>query len=320
MTLPSEPIDVVFTWVDDSFPGYLEELGQYVSGTHDSNPNRTRDNIQTLRYAMRSIWRNMPEIRNIYLLSCRPQIPAWLNPDHPRIHVVHHDEIMDPAILPTFNSFAIVSHLHLLPGISQRFVYFEDDMLAMSPDLGNALFDDAGMPLLHLYWRKVKPLAELDASSESPWNLALANGAAVLDARFGAKTRHHIIHGPMVMDKSVCEAMCRDFPDLIATTRNARFRAGSNVPPEFLSLHLAVETGAARLAEDALSKQVQGYVSLENLALWSWFQLVRINRRRPLSVTLNDSFGDRPNPRVERMATRWLEQHFPDPAPWEYTA
>ena len=30
---------------------------------------------------------------DVYLLTCRPQVPAWLNVDHPRVHVVHHAHI-----------------------------------------------------------------------------------------------------------------------------------------------------------------------------------------------------------------------------------
>ena len=111
----SEPLDLVYTWVDDSFPGYLDELNHYVADKRDTNPNRTRDNLDIIRYSQRSLARNLSGIRKIYFLTCRPQLPAWLNTDHPQIEVVHHDQIMDPAILPTYNSFAIVSHLR--PGL-----------------------------------------------------------------------------------------------------------------------------------------------------------------------------------------------------------
>ena len=119
MTNGQEPIDLVFTWVDDSFPGYREAMNKYVADPHDLNPNRTRDNLDVIRYSMRSVAKNLPWVRRIYLVSMRPQVPRWLDVNHPRISLVHHDQIMDAGVLPTFNSFAIVSHLHLLPDLSR---------------------------------------------------------------------------------------------------------------------------------------------------------------------------------------------------------
>ncbi len=319
MTQSSEAIDVVYTWVDDSFPGYLEELNTYVADPRDTNPNRTRDNLDVLRFSMRSIWQNIPQIRRIYLVTCRPQVPSWLNSEHPKIHVVHHDEIMSPDILPTYNSFAIVSHLHKIPGLSEKFIYFEDDMLAMSPNLMDALFTPDGRPWVHLDKRVVKTLDTLDPVKSSPWNLALANTDAALSEPFGQRARQHIIHGPHVFDLEVCQEMCRTFAPQFDTTRHSRFRGKDNIAPEFLACHFAAETGAAVVSNMALSRQVQGYVSIENFTLWTWFQLARLNGRHPLSVTLNDSFGASPNPRVESLMRAQLQRWFSKPAPWEQT-
>lgn len=315
-----EPIDIVYTWVDDSFPGYLETLNRYVADPRDTNPNRTRDNLDIVRYSLRSVAQNLPWARRIYFVSMRPQVPVWLNTDHPKLRVVHHDEIMDASILPTFNSFCIVSHLHKLPGVSPRFIYFEDDMLAMSPDLGDALFAPDGRPHVHLKPMQVVPRAKLDSNIASPWNLSLTNADAALSKRFGPGPRQHITHGPQVMGIGDLAAIGREFPELIAKTRTSRFRGGDNIPPEFLSRHLALETGQAVRAPDALSRLVQGYASLENLWPWTWVQLTRVARRRSLSVTLNDSFGDMPNARAEALVRARLNAWFPDPSPFEKPA
>ena len=48
-------IDIVYTWVDDAWPGYQALLGRYASTRHDLNPNRYRDNLELLRYNLRSL-------------------------------------------------------------------------------------------------------------------------------------------------------------------------------------------------------------------------------------------------------------------------
>src|SRR5262245_45524529 len=119
--MTNDEIDVVYTWVDDTWPGYADLLRQHASNRHDLNPNRTRDNLELLRFSLRSLAAFVPWARRVYLVSCRPQVPAWLNTD--RITVVHHDAFIPREHLPTFNSFAIVSNLHRIPNVARRFVY-----------------------------------------------------------------------------------------------------------------------------------------------------------------------------------------------------
>ena len=69
------------------------------------------------------------------------------------------------------------------------------------------------------------------------------------------------------------------------------------MPPEYLYPHWLVESGGGVATPGGL---MQGYVSLENMLAWTWLQFAWQRLRAPLTMTLNDSFEDRPNPRVER--------------------
>ncbi|WP_204112468.1 stealth conserved region 3 domain-containing protein [Shimia biformata] len=310
------PVDAVFTWVDDRFPGYADQLAAYAGTRHDTNPNRTRDNLDLIRYALRSLEVNLPEVRRVYLVSCRPQVPRWLKADHPDIEVVHHDQIMSPALLPTFNSFSIVSHLHLLPGLAEQFIYVEDDMLFLRRGAFDAMWRD-GVPLSHFTRKRVRQLEVLDKTKESPWNLALAETCVALARRGMSADRHHVIHGPRLIEKAVWARMIDTFGDEFAVTRASRFRSAGNIPPEFLYPHYAVEQGAAITATRGETRRFEGYVSLENFAPWTWAQLRMLDRKSPFTATLNDSFENNPNPRVERMVKAWLDARFPTPSRFE---
>jgi hypothetical protein len=263
------------------------------------------------------VHRDLPQARRIYLFTCRPQVPDWLDAGHPKIRLVHHDEVMPAAELPTFSSFAIVSYLHRLPGLARRFLYLEDDMMLASPRLIEALQAPDGRVQVHLGQHWILPGAKLNPARSSPWNLALGTMDARLSEAFGPGPRRQVIHGPQLFDREIFGACEAAFADLFAATRGARFRAGSGVPPENLVPHFAAATGRAALAPRALSRRVEGYASLENVLAWTWAQLSLLDLRKPLSYALNDSFGARPNGRVERLVRRWLEAKFPDPAPWE---
>ena len=128
-----EPIDVVYTWVDGNYPGYAEFLARSVKNEHDRNPNRYRDNIDIFKYSLRSLEKFAPWLGNIHVVTCRPQVPSWLDPTRKGLRIVHHDEIFDAEDLPSFNSFGIVANLHRIPGLSRRFIYMVDDYLFGSP-------------------------------------------------------------------------------------------------------------------------------------------------------------------------------------------
>ena len=299
-------LDVAYTWVDDRWPGYRAQLRQHAAGRHDLNPNRTRDNLDLLRYSLRSLARHAPWVRNVHLFTCRPQVPAWLDTGHPRLRITHHDEVMDPALLPTFNSFAIVQHLHLLPGISRRFVYLEDDML-----LGSAV----GVEDFIAYPRIGRTRRQAHAA-DSPWTAAVAQANRLLDERFGRKHRW-VHHFPLLIDVERWREMLGEWPDALGRTRASRFRAHDNVPPELLYFHYALARDGVPSASLARSYRDCFYFPLEN-RLWQMrLQRAAVEALRPKFVTMNDNFDERPDPRVEAYLRAVLGRWLPAPSPFE---
>lgn len=68
-----------------------------------------------------------------------------MNTDNPRISVVTHEEIFSETdALPTFSSPAIEFNLHHIPGLSEYFLYFNDDVF-----LGDVVYPYDLMDLQH---------------------------------------------------------------------------------------------------------------------------------------------------------------------------
>ncbi|KAG1953343.1 N-acetylglucosamine-1-phosphotransferase subunits alpha/beta [Pimephales promelas] len=94
----------------------------------DVSASRFEDN-EELRYSLRSIEKHAPWVRHIFIVT-NGQIPSWLNLDNPRISVVTHQDIFhNQSHLPTFSSPAIETHIHRIPGLSQKFIYLNDDVM-----------------------------------------------------------------------------------------------------------------------------------------------------------------------------------------------
>jgi hypothetical protein len=128
------PIDIVYTWVNDQDKAWQQRKDR-VSLRHNRPANagmraklnerfRNRDE---LRYSFRSIEMFAPFVRKIFLVT-DDQTPDWLDTRNPRVQVVSHRQIFrDRAWLPTFNSSGIETQLHHVNGLSEHFLYFNDD-------------------------------------------------------------------------------------------------------------------------------------------------------------------------------------------------
>ena len=102
----------------------------------DVGAHRFADN-EELRYSLRSVYKFAPWVRNIYILT-NGQIPNWLNVQHDRIKIVTHSEVFqNKSHLPTFSSPSIESNMKNIPGISEHFLYFNDDVF-----LGRAVYPE----------------------------------------------------------------------------------------------------------------------------------------------------------------------------------
>jgi UDP-N-acetylglucosamine-lysosomal-enzyme len=117
----------------------------------DFAPNRFQDNDE-LKYSLRSIEKYAPWIRNVYIVT-NGQIPSWLNLSNSRVKIITHDQIFtNKSHLPTFSSPAIESHLHRIPGLSKKFIYFNDDYILAKPVYYDDFYTQSKGFKIHLAW------------------------------------------------------------------------------------------------------------------------------------------------------------------------
>ncbi|KCV68485.1 hypothetical protein H696_04778 [Fonticula alba] len=137
-------IDVVYTWVNGSDPAHRQSLretralllGATEQEEQKEDGNRFTDH-EELRFSLRSIERFAPWVRTVRLVT-NGQVPHWLDTTNPRLRVVTHEEIFrSPEHLPTFSSPAIEANLHRIPGLSEHFLYLNDDV-----HFGDEVFPD----------------------------------------------------------------------------------------------------------------------------------------------------------------------------------
>jgi len=119
-------ISIVYTWVDGSDPNFINLKSKYNGGIRKPNNHRDRTSDE-LRYSIRSIEKYLPwHEGTIFIVTCG-QIPKWLDTSNPRIKMVFHEDIFPKHVYPTYDSNTIELFLDNIPGLSERFLYLNDD-------------------------------------------------------------------------------------------------------------------------------------------------------------------------------------------------
>ncbi len=294
-------MDVVYTWVDGNWPGYADMMQRHSPTRLELNPERYRDAHQLLRHSLRSLEQFCPWVRQVVLFTTRPQIPGWLNRAHPRLRIVHHDEVMDPAILPTFNCNTIESHLHLIPNLTPRFLYLNDDFLFGAPTgLEDFIAADG----------RIKVFGSVCGES-LPFR--------IFDGKHRLVSLGLIEHAPILVDRALLADAIASRPAEIAATRQRRFRHPAQVRTDFLyRTHLLARCRNQAVAEPCWRLlRYHRFHKIRNRPAAERRAFDRLRRLRPKFYCLNDDQGDRTSPEVNAIVRAFLRELYPRPSSFE---
>jgi len=173
-------IDFVITWVDMNDPKWRAKFSKY-----SDNKNNTKNGVSEarfrdngfLKYWFRGVDKFAPWVRKIHFVT-DGQKPEWLDEHNPKIHLVNHEEFIPSRFLPTYNSAVIERYLHRIPGLTEHFVYFNDDFYIIN-HVGKERFFQNGLPC---------DIAVFDYNpSWSQWYRRIKNNIRIINRHFDKK-------------------------------------------------------------------------------------------------------------------------------------
>ena len=141
-------VDFVMPWVDGGDPEWRKQKDYYnrlepffpLEATGDF---RFRD-WDNLKYWFRGVEQFASWVNKIHFITWG-HLPKWLNTDHPKLHIVKHEDIIPQEYLPIFNSRVIETSIGNIDGLSEHFVYFNDDTFIIAP-ISQEKFFRNGLP------------------------------------------------------------------------------------------------------------------------------------------------------------------------------
>lgn len=307
-------IDLVFSWVDGSSPDYIaarraQQQG-VVLGEGDDHEARFRQ-INELKYALRSVYMFAPWIRRIFIATDSPA-PEWLA-EHPSVTIVRSQEFFtDPSVLPTHNSQAVECQLHNIEGLSEHFLYSNDDMFFGRPVGPDVFFTPGGITKFIEAETRIG-LGDNDAERSGFENAARVN-RKLLWNRFGRITTRHLEHSAAPLRRSVIDTMENEFPEEFRKTAASRFRAADNISvTNSLYHYYALLTGRAVTQTSAKVR----YVDTTVRAGLNYLPKLLTKRNMDFFCLNDGSFPEVPADERAQLVTDFLEKYFPIKAPWE---
>ena len=307
-------VDIVYTWVDGSDEEWLAQKMKYL-GKEDRllliedgyAPERFR-NKDELKYSLRSVAQFAPWVHHIYIVTAG-QKPSWLK-ETSLITVINHKDIFkNQENLPTFNSHAIEANLHHIPWLSEKYIYFNDDVFLGQETTESDFFTEDGKA--RVFTNGCLSNERIDRSDGS-LVAANKNTAALLSLFFEKDEWFTIAPTMQPCKRSAVYAAEKALPEIFTRVSSHRFRSFADCTmTNGIIPNYAIESGYA-----VPSSFSYVYTFCGKNPGKDFRRLQEILEQKPFSFCIQDS-GDLPASR--EVLTWFLEQYFPTPAPWEKT-
>ncbi|MBB1260567.1 stealth family protein [Streptomyces alkaliterrae] len=310
------PIDIVYTWVDGDDPelrrvrdSYREQQGLAIA-SRETGASRyiSRDE---LKYSLRSLEMYGDFVRHVYIVT-DGQTPSWLNTTSGLVTVVDHKEIFQQAdALPVFNSHAIATQLHHIPGLSERYLYFNDDVFLGRKVSADLFFHGNGIAKL--------PFSPVQIGIGAPHPEEPAPNSAGKNVReLLLKTHDRLItqkfkHTPHPQIRSVMLELEERFAEDVERTSRSRFRSTTDISMgASLHHHYAYLTG--RAVPGVFNYR---YVGLGEPDMDERLDDLLQNRAYDLFCVNDVDIKDDEREAIDRRVTDFLEAYFPFPSAYE---
>lgn len=316
----SGQVDVVYLWVDGSDPAWRTRRQQAYSTWIKQHPGelavygnvagRYRDNGELL-FNLRALEKFFPDHGHVYIVT-DAQSPTWLKRSD-GITIVDHRDLIPPAARPVFDSGHIESYLHHIPGLSERFIYLNDDVF-FGAKVDPARWFEERLTV----FTEATPIPDYDVLQ--PGETALVN-ASILSREWMVRRypayRHAprlYSHAPRPMLKSAMCELEHIAPEVFQQVRSTVFRSW-RVPPILPDLvpRWMVHVGYARQKTlDPL------YISTGEQRAAHQFDSLQARFGKLPFFCINDTCDDAPDNdlRLLRIA-RTLKKLLPEPSSFE---
>ena len=258
--------DAVITWVDGDDPVHRasrERYGDRAAFARDDVAGSTRyASVGEICWCVASINRFAPFINKIYIITDNqdPHLGDFLQRNFPQGHIpveiVDHKTIFSGygEYLPVFNSLAIETMMWRIPGLSERFIYFNDDCMLAAPVTEADFFTENGVVCYAS--RQLTALTDLTRA----WKTMMHGGQRqvtfkglirnAVDVLGGGRWYLRYGHTPKALLRSVFEEFYAASPQAMVRNIRHRFRDADQFSTEEVQYMTLSRSGRCEVRKD----------------------------------------------------------------------
>ena len=328
--MQNEKIDMVYLWCDGNEKAFKERKNAFLQKENQNfneevdGEKRFFDN-EELRYSLRSLEQYAPWINHVYIVTDR-QTPKWLNLNYDKVSIVDHSEILPPHSIPCFNSAVIEYFLAFIPGLSEKFLYGNDDMFFgayVTPDY----FFNGKKPIVRVKRLRPEKHKEFTFSQSNnltiyTWVGTIFNSLNILNKFYNKNFYYQLHHNIDSYTKTNFLATYKKFENELSKRFDNRFRKENDIERTLFSLD-AVYSGNADLKIVDRPKpwrrrlhwlkkvDYDSYVAIDS----NQKDLKEILKYKPKLFCLNS--GPDSSVKAKQIAKEFMELLFPNPSKFE---
>ncbi len=233
-------IDAIIPWVDGNDPvlnAKRHEYGDAGMFMQENVASSTRyANVGELFWCVASINRFAPWINRIYVVTDNqdPDLTSFLERHFPDgyipVEIIDHKVIFQgyEEYLPTFNSLSIEAMMWRIPGLSERFICFNDDFVITAPVAPEDFYTPEGWPVCvaewyPTLWGRMLLALKPRKNGMKQWSFKgmMLNASEILGDRLFFP---RVNHTPRGMLKSYFEDFFEKHPELLIRNIKYKFR------------------------------------------------------------------------------------------------
>lgn len=317
------PVDVVYTWVNGSDPIWIEKKDEAMKKNEIKIGRRAQIgryiDIGELKYSLRCIEKFIPWVHKIYIVTDN-QFPDFLKENQTKLEIIDHKIIIKEQFLPTFNSNNIDFHLHLIPNLTEHFIYLNDDVFISRPLQKCHFFDEKGKPIIpvaRFNWEKqrksiekkqIKHWSKNDMGSVQ-YTLITMRTVDVFERKFNITVNFKCRHGYIPLTKTILNDMWTFFKKDLAKVENHTFRSYQDIQMPTLLIQFGIGLNYSSILHSSQS--------VRYLVMTGKF----INKLKEFNSTEYDSFclnsGEKTSDHMRIAAKEFLELSYPEKSSFE---
>jgi hypothetical protein len=306
-------VDIVYTYANEGDSEFVKNFNYWKekSGplpTYSAIDNRYK-NFGEFKYSLRSLQKFAPWIKNIYILTST-KIPSWLDINSKKIKIIQQKEIMPQESLPSFNSFVIELYLTEIPGLSEHFIYFNDDCFLGNYVQKSDFFTKNGKSKFNFD----KNVKKIEINPENVWQVALFNSFDLIKKNFGFQA-DSLIHQAHPFLKSCCKECNKYFKKEIEIVSKNKFRALNDFIFNSV-VYSAFAIYKKRGIETENFKGNQRFINITDNYSDNEVGLKDILEKKPKLFCLNDGTYKK-SPEIKNQVVSFLENYFPEKSEFE---